>query len=107
MSVAETTDQVLDRSKIETRRLGWKFVKPGDVLTLVDRNPRTGKPWQRLADVEVLRVTLYSTLCFIDQASVIDEGFPDLTPEQFVEFFCRTFKCEPRQEVTVIRWRYL
>jgi len=34
------------------------------------------------------------------------EGFLDWTPKQFVEFFCRAFKCEPTQWVTRIEWTY-
>jgi hypothetical protein len=36
------------------------------------------------------------------------EGFPQMTPAQFVSFFCRTHcGCSPGTEVTRIEWRYL
>jgi len=32
------------------------------------------------------------------------EGFPDMTGEQFVDFFCKHMKCDPLQEVTRIEF---
>lgn len=41
-------------------------------------------------------------------AEVLAEGFPEVTPADFVEFFCSTHKgCEPGNEVTRIEWEYL
>lgn len=34
MSVSLTEQAVRDRTKTVTRRLGWRFLKPGDTLTL-------------------------------------------------------------------------
>ena len=35
------------------------------------------------------------------------KGFPDWTPAQFIDFYCRTFKVTPETIVTRIEWRYL
>lgn len=37
MSVALTTQQVMDETKDVTRRMGWLFVKAGDELNLVNK----------------------------------------------------------------------
>lgn len=107
MSVRETEAQVRDRSKTETRRLGWRFLEPGARLTLCPkvRGRRPGEELERLVEVEVTAVE-QQRLWEISQEDVIAEGFPDWTPEQFVEFFCETFKVQPYVVVTVIRWRY-
>lgn len=35
MSFALTTPQILNRSKTVTRRAGWSFLKPGDIVCAV------------------------------------------------------------------------
>jgi hypothetical protein len=44
----------------------------------------------------------------ITAADVAAEGFPQMTPAEFVAFFCRTHRsCGPGTEVTRIEWRYV
>lgn len=114
MSVSHTTEQVRNRSKTVTRRLGWwedkngrRMVKAGDTLTLCEKvMGRKGEPLVRLCDVEVVRVTR-ERLSFINLSDVRREGFGGWLPEEFVAFFCETFKVTPETMVTRIEWRYL
>lgn len=109
MSVALTTPQVRDRTKTETRRLGWLMLKPDDRLTLCEKvqGRKPGEPLVRICDVEVVSVRR-EPLSAITRADVAAEGFPDWTPGDFVGFFCETHRgCEPDTEVTRIEWRYL
>lgn len=106
MSVAETTEQVRARRKTVTRRLGWLFLKPGDTLSLVDRNPRTGKPWNRIAEVEVVSVTR-QPLWMLKRHDVRREGFPGWSDEQFIAFYCLSFGVTRTTTVTRIEWRYI
>jgi hypothetical protein len=112
LSVALTEQAVVERRKTVTRRLGWRFVRPGDHLTLVRksmgrrRKDGTVEPLVRLAEVRVVEVRR-ERLNAITAEDVEAEGFPFSTPELFVEFFCRSMKTVPRVPVTVIRWEYL
>jgi hypothetical protein len=109
MSVALTEPQVRARSKTITRRLGWLMLKPGDRLTLCRKvmGRRRGEPLERITDVEVVSVRR-EPLHAITKAEVALEGFPQMTPAEFVAFFCGTHKgCTPGTEITRIRWRYL
>src|SRR5690606_7983375 len=58
MSVSLTEQAVLERRKTVTRRLGWKFLKRGDRLTLCRKvmGRKKGEPLVRLAEVEVVDV---------------------------------------------------
>jgi hypothetical protein len=68
---------------------------------------RRGEPLNRIVDVEVLAVRRES-LNAITPADVTAEGFPQMTPAQFVSFFCGAHHgCDPDTEITVIEWRYL
>jgi hypothetical protein len=108
MSVALTAPQVIARQKTVTRRLGWQFLRPGDQLTLCRKvqGRRPGEPLVRLAEVEVVDVRRV-LLGAIDPTEVAREGFRNLTPMQFVEFFCTHMGCTPDDVVTRIEWRYL
>jgi hypothetical protein len=109
MSVALTKPQVKARSKTVTRRMGWEYLKPGDHLTLCAKvqGRRKGEPLERIVDVEVLSATR-ERLDSITPGEVAAEGFPGMSPAQFVEFFCASHKgCEPGSQVTRILWRYL
>lgn len=109
MSVSLTEDAVRARRKTVTRRMGWQYLTPGTRLTLcckvMGRKP--GEPLVRIVDVEVVDVRR-ERLALIDPDDVEAEGFAGMTPEAFVEFFCRSHKgCTPDTVVTRIRWRYL
>ena len=109
MSVTLTEPQVRARTKTVTRRMGWLMLERGDRLTLCRKvmGRRKGEPLERITDVKVVSVRR-EPLHAITRAEVALEGFPQMTPAGFVEFFCGTHKgCEPGTEVTRIEWRYL
>lgn len=115
MSVALTEKAVVDRSKTVTRRLGWwedkngrRILKPGDRLTLCRKvmGRKHDEPLVRFCDVEVVKVTR-ERLDAITAEDVAREGFPELTPVLFVDFFTGEMLCDRDIVVTRIEWRYL
>ena len=112
ISMALTEAAVLERRKSVTRRLGWRFAKPGDRLTTVRksmgrrRKDGTLEPLVRFGDIE-LTDTRRERLDVITAEDVVREGFPSWTPEEFVAFFCEHMKCKPDTEVTRLEFRYL
>jgi hypothetical protein len=108
MSVSLTEQQVRDRTKLVTRRLGWLMLQPGDTLTLCRKvmGRRKGEPLVRIVDVDVVSVRR-ERLDAITAQDVDLEGFPGMTPAEFIAFFCGTHKgCAPSTEVTRIEWRW-
>lgn len=108
MSVSLTERQVRDRAKLVTRRLGWLMLEPGDRLTLCRKvmGRRKGEPLVRIVDVDVVSVRR-ERLDAITKQDVDLEGFPEMTPAEFIEFFCRSHNgCTPDTEVTRIEWRW-
>jgi len=107
MSFALTTPQFLDGSKTETRRTGWQFLEAGDKIMAVEKGmgiPK-GQKIRRLGPCTIVSVHRES-LKDIKPADVIAEGFPDMTPAQFIKFFCDSHKnCTPLTPVTVIRFK--
>ena len=109
MAVSLTERQVRDRTKTVTRRDGWRTLHiAGDRFTLCRKvmgRPRS-EPLERLAVVEVTSVRR-ERLDAITAGDVAAEGFPEMTPAEFVSFFCRSHRgCDPGTGVTRIEWRY-
>lgn len=132
MSVAMTTDAVIERRKTVTRRKGWwvdkngrRLLHPGDRITLCRKvqGRKPGEPLERLAEVEVVSVERQRLGRLIEEDpwsddpnfdpsyarnEVTREGFPHLSPEDFVErFFVKAQSIYPAHFVTRIEWRYL
>lgn len=115
MSFAMTTGQIQDGTKTVTRRLGWLHLKPGDMLRPV-RKCMGLKPGEKIEPLrEPVRVVSPSREPLrrmtddleYGRAECIREGFPDLTPAQFVAMFCASHKpCTPETVVTRIEFEY-
>lgn len=107
MSFAKTIPQMEAGTKTETRRLGWDRLKDGDPLTAVNKTMglKKGEKPVRISDIVVKR-TWREPLNAITQAGCDAEGFPELTPDEFVEMFCQMNKCATDTEIRVIRFEH-
>lgn len=115
ISFALTTPQFKARTKTVTRRMGWLNLKAGDQLMGVEKGMGL-KPGEAIKRLGAIRVTSVRreplNTMVINQVYGADEceweGFPDLTPSQFVDFFCASHKgCEPHSVVTRIEFEYM
>lgn len=93
MSFFHTTEQFKNRTKTVTRRLGWQFLKPGDVVMgcVKCRGLKRGEKIERLGLIRIVNVR-QERLNQITDEDVIKEGFPDITRMEFVEFFIKEMK---------------
>lgn len=107
MSFALTTKQVRERTKTVTRRRGWAKLKAGDRLTAVVKamGLAKGEKVERLAEIVVEAVTL-EPLDAITADDVAREGFPEMSPAEFVAMFCGNMGGKPDQMVRRIQFRY-
>ena len=103
-----TTQQIIDRAKLVTRRLGWKNLKRGDLLQICEKcmGLKKGEKLRKLAVVRVVSVRR-EPLYKITKEDCVLEGFPDLLPAQFVAMFSVHMRCFPHVIVTRIEWQYL
>ena len=120
MSFALTTAQVVAGTKTVTRRMGWKNLKPGDMLRPVKKCMGL-KPGEKIeplrGPVRVVSVTREPLRRMTDNlrygfAECEHEGFaehPEFKwPSEFVAMFCTTHKgCTPEMEVTRIEFEYV
>src|SRR5687768_6735433 len=114
ISFALTTPQMRARAKTVTRRTGWKFLKAGDQLTAVVKSQglKRGEHPEKIAQLQVTSVRRERLDAMIFRsaygaAEVIAEGFPDLSPRDFVAMFCGSHDCRPDDEVTRIEFRFV
>jgi hypothetical protein len=108
MSFALTTEQYQNRTKTETRRLGWWNIRVGEVFMGVEKGQglKKGEKVNKLHPSECVSRKVES-LDEITQEGCIREGFPHLTPAQFVAMFCKHNKCKPNKLVNVITFKHL
>jgi len=108
MSFSLTTQQIRERTKDVTRRLGWANLKAGQRLNACRKcqGLRPGEAIERLALIEVVSV-LRLRLDSITQDDVRREGFTNMTASEFVAMFCEHMKVDPTTTVTRIEFRYV
>ena len=111
MSFALTTEQIRNRTKTVTRRLRWLFLKPGDVLQPVVKGQwlKKGAHVEKIGGKTRVVSVRRERLDAIGKRYRYDpvlEGFPQMTNEQFVTFFCEHNDCTPSDIVTRIEFRY-
>jgi hypothetical protein len=109
MSFTLTKEQILGQAKFVTRRFGWWFLKPEDVLQPVEKamGLRKGESIVKLGCPIEIVSTYGEPLNEITQEDVILEGFPSWTPDQFVDFLVRKYRCNPSATVNRIAFKYL
>jgi hypothetical protein len=115
ISFALTTEQIRNRTKTVTRRLGWKNLKPGEILQACVKcmGLKPGEKIERLGLIRVVSVRQEALFHLIDcqygDSEAAKEGFPGMTGREFVEMFCRHMKplSGVMTEVTRIEFEYL
>lgn len=114
-----TTQQIRDRTKLVTRRMGWTFLKAGTELQAVEKSQGLGKGG-RIKKLCVIRVVKVSREQLIEigidpeygRREMVMEGFPPphrlSDPNYFIDFYCSTHRgCHPNSTVTRIEFEYL
>jgi hypothetical protein len=106
MSFWLTQQQMIDEVKDVTRRLGWKFLKPGDIVNAIEKcqGLKKGEKQVFLYPIQIIS-NRPEVLRTITQEECAREGFPDLTPVQFVEMFCGANGCSPAEEINRIEFK--
>ena len=103
-----TAEQIKNRSKTVTRRLGWWFLNSGDIVNACEQcqGLKKGEKIVKMCQIRIID-TREEPLHFVDQEECVKEGFPQLTPAEFVRMFCRKMKCPRWEIVNRIEFEYL
>lgn len=108
MSFMLTKQQVRDRTKDVTRRIGWEKLQPGEVFLAVEKcmGLKKGDKHVVLATCRCLK-NEPEELRAMPAADCAREGFPHLSPREFVQMFCQNMACTPKTKVRRIEFEYI
>lgn len=108
MSFALTTEQVIRREKTVTRRFGWWFLKPGDIINACCKcmGLQKGEKVNKLCQIRIVS-TRTEPLNQITKQDCKAEGFPDFEPDDFIEMLTSHYGCTPEEPVNRIEFEYI
>lgn len=110
MSFMLTVSAIEDGTKKVTRRLGWKHLKPGDLVNPVFKcmGLKAGEKVESLrGPVRVVSVRREPLIAIHQEEDACRlEGLPELTPDTFIDLFCKANTCKPWCVVTRIEFEY-
>lgn len=109
ISFALTTDQIRNRTKTVTRRMGWSQLRPDTLLQPVVKGQglKKGEKVEKIGGpIRVVSVNQV-TLGDISPQDVYREGFPNMTTREFVQFFKKANGCLKDDIVTRIQFEYV
>ena len=110
MSFSKTIAQVQAQTKDVTRRQGWLKLKPGDILNAVEKGMglKKGEKVNVLTQIRVVSVIREPIQDITKHPGDCErEGFPEMTPYEFVTFYCGFNKCHPEDVCTRIEFEYI
>jgi hypothetical protein len=108
MSFMLTTEPVRKGIKTVTRRNGWWFIKPGDLVMAVEKCQGL-KKGEKQIKIRIIRIksSRESVLNTITKTDLVKEGFPNMRIQDFVLMYCRHNKCNPNEVVNRIEFEYV
>jgi len=108
MSFAMTTEQIKNQQKLETRRFGWWFLKPGDLVQPVKKamGLKKGERIEKIGGPIRIMATRREPLNAINTMGCLFEGFWCMEPKDFVQMIVDHYKCNPDDIVNVISFEY-
>lgn len=112
ISFSMTTPQFIAGTKDVTRRMGWLFLKAGDILMAVEKSQGLGKGGKikklgtiRIKDVRQEKLDRIADDLPYGRREVDREGFPLMGINEFVMFFRNGHKgCESNTIITRIEF---
>ena len=110
MSFAMTTDQVRNQTKTVTRRFGWWFLAPGDVVQPVVKGMglKKGEKIKKIGPPIRIVSTRREMVCQVTDAECEREGFPGLSRKAFGHLLTDGWrKAGPCDDVNRIEFEYL
>jgi len=115
MTFSDTASHVRERMKTVTRRVGWRFLKPNDLIQAVEKAPglRKGAPIHALAVLRIRDVRVEPLSRLVTDAGYAEdelprEGFPCWSRHDFIVKFLRMHRLKTVDtDVTRIEFEYV
>lgn len=103
-----TTAQARAKTKTVTRRQGWWFLNPGDLVQQVVKGMGL-KKGEKVQKIHVIRIlsTRAEEIGAITKEDIVREGFPGWGWCQFVEMYCDHHKLRSEELCNRIEFEYV
>ena len=108
MNFMLTTQQVRNRTQTVTRRTGWDFLKPGDIVNAVEKGMglKKGEKIKHICKIRI-KSTYWEALFRITKEECNKEGFPEMSPDDFIDMFIHHNKVWAMCPVNRIEFEYV
>lgn len=114
MSFMLTTEQIRNRTKTVTRRIGWLHLKPGDRIAACRKcmGLKKGEKIERIAELRVVSVRQERLERMLDDGlygmtECVNEGFPDIDRRRLRRLLLPKHKgVYPETPITRIEFEY-
>lgn len=108
MSFAMTTRQMRERTKDVTRRLGWWTLQAGEIICAAEKCQGL-KKGQKVVRIGPIRIVNARTehLWDITPEELVREGFPGMSPDDYVTMFCQQHSIAPNGWVRRIEFEFV
>lgn len=106
MSFSLTSRQIMNRTKTVTRRTGWGFLKPGDLVQACEKcmGLKKGQKIRKLAVIRIKSVEFEKLSDVRNRPGEMrKEGFPGWHPDNFILMFLKSHKDVANSGATVTR----
>ena len=111
ISFSHTTEQMRAKTKTVTRRLRWATLKAGETLMAAEKimGLPKGAKIATIGPIEIISVRTepLETVLQEGPAGMAREGFPGMSPAEYVAFFCKANRCPPSAIIRRIEFRPL
>ena len=113
MSFALTTGQVRRQEKTVTRRMGWLFLNPGDLVQPVVKGMglAKGQKHEKIGGPIRVKSVRRTFIAEVGNGAYADdlarEGFPDMRQAEFIGMFCKANRCKAGDLCTRIEFEYM
>ena len=110
MSFKLTQEQVRNQTKDVTRRFGWWFLQPGDVVQPVRKGMglKKGEKVEKIGPPIRIVSTRREMVGDVTDAECVREGFPDMTRGDFIKLLSADFyRATGTSPVNRIEFEYL
>ena len=115
MAFSHTAPQIVDRSKTVTRRTGWRYLRPGDLIEAVEksRGLKKGERVRTLGVLRVVSVRVEPLSRLVTDARYAEdelprEGFPCWSRDDFIAMFLRVNSLKSTAvKVTRVEFEYV
>jgi hypothetical protein len=87
---------VREKTKTVTRRNGWWFLKPGEIVNAVEKcqGLKKGEKIKKICQIRIVSTRSEALFCITEKECIL-EGFPGMRPDEFIKRSVKPIGLQP------------